>query len=112
MFDIIKPCPNCNIDDEIGIGCRNGRAFVYCSACEMDGPEADNDDAAVAAWNALPRRADIERVERERDWLIKRISGKLCSEYKKDCPAMNNVNDFRCMECWSKAVEEATSCQK
>lgn len=30
----------------------------------------------IYAWNALPRRADIERVERERDWLARQLAAQ------------------------------------
>lgn len=72
----LKPCPCCGIDDEVGIVFRNGRSYVYCDKCNMDGPEGDNDDAAVAAWNALPRRLKFTKEKPKEGWYWLRKAGK------------------------------------
>lgn len=56
ISDQIKPCPNpaCHAsvawpeDDEDGW-------WVACGQCDMQGPFAESIDAAIVAWNALPR---------------------------------------------------------
>lgn len=79
----LLPCPN---------DCKHGlvNVFEYPSgnleesrdlyqvacACGVRGPMKDSRKAAVAAWNALPHRADIERVERERDWLARQLAAQ------------------------------------
>lgn len=58
MPEVILPCPACGgiAHSEDG---HDGHHLVYwveCSACEMNGPMLrTNADAAISAWNALPR---------------------------------------------------------
>lgn len=72
----VKPCPACG-GTEFYIK-RNVQAwhfYVLCSHCSMRGPEKGGDDetCAIAAWNALPRREDIEQLNREADFLAEHL---------------------------------------
>lgn len=53
----LLPCPACG--HPVGIARTNGisAAFVICRhiGCALSGPIRKTDEAAVAAWNALPR---------------------------------------------------------
>ena len=63
-------CPACN--GKASFQETDGRMFVECQSCNMRGPSlsqrcknlpyVDAKGSCIAAWNALPRRADIERV--------------------------------------------------
>lgn len=69
MSEELKPCPNPKC------GCKTPRVikefsgdteffFVVCPDCSMAGPiEACSRDAAIAAWNSLPRAPHIATID-------------------------------------------------
>ncbi len=57
MPEVILPCPACG-SDIIEIDWDNGVYCMKCQRCSVGGPCFSDDDpieAAIAAWNALPR---------------------------------------------------------
>lgn len=67
MSEQIKPCPFCGrVITAPGEGpslvsdCNDYR-YVTCP-CGADGPEHDDDDEAIVAWNAAPRFTPAERA--------------------------------------------------
>ena len=68
MSEELQPCPYCG--DAMPTVSRVGKCHTVECGCGMTGPYCDESIEAVAAWNALPRRSDIERVERELDWVL------------------------------------------
>lgn len=63
----IKPCPFCGLaagDPGVGptlVSDQNDYRFVTCP-CGADGPEHDDAEDSIAAWNAAPRFTPAERV--------------------------------------------------
>jgi Lar family restriction alleviation protein len=55
MSEEIKPCPFCGSDNTRPL---NGSLVtrVVCGACVALGPQAKTVEAAIALWNAAPRR--------------------------------------------------------
>lgn len=53
MSDTIKPCPFCGATAELTFG--TDYSWVSCVGCCADGPSANSDTEAIAAWNAAPR---------------------------------------------------------
>jgi len=79
---LAKDCPHCQSNDIV----LDRHGFLYCAvcfSCNMSGPRRQEREEALAAWNALPRRADIERVELERDWLAE-VLARYVEETKDD----------------------------
>lgn len=79
----LKPCPACGSDNVECLVCtinadekQDVHFHIACESCYTSGPIADNGKIAADKWNSLPRRADIERVERERDWLARQLAAQ------------------------------------
>ena len=74
----LLPCPHCGKPATLWAVDMSEGVYVFCDNCGMRGPltEEMTEHAAITAWNALPRRADIERVERERDWLARQLAAQ------------------------------------
>lgn len=112
MSEELKPCPNPKC------GCKTPRVikefsgdteffFVVCPDCSMAGPiEACSRDAAIAAWNSLPRAphitpndADCKGCPERRPGLAwtkepPKVSGNywwICGQEQPDEPQMVNV---------------------
>lgn len=54
------PCPacgsqNCNFGLVENYTLGYDEHFIECWCCDMQGPYCDTEEAAIAAWNALPR---------------------------------------------------------
>lgn len=69
----IKECPGCGRSD-----CQVKDLFHYdfhvvCDRCKMQGPYSPQVDESIKLWNALPRKSDIEQLEREADWLAHEV---------------------------------------
>ncbi len=83
MPEQLKECPACGSDNVECLVCtinadekQDVHFHIACESCYTSGPIADNGKIAADKWNALPRRADIERVERERDWLARQLAAQ------------------------------------
>lgn len=66
----ILPCPACGNED-----CKvHSNGFVVCEdmSCSVMGPNSKNEEAAILAWNAMPRHTDKNPDNRAVD-LLKRI---------------------------------------
>lgn len=110
MSEELKLCPYCGHPATLWAADMSGGVYVFCDGCGMRGPltEEMTEQEAVAAWNALPRRSDIEQVERERDWLLSFFE-KVCPPppyQAKDCRDIDSV--MSCEDCWLAAVKEVT----
>jgi hypothetical protein len=58
-----KPCPFCGSDVlRIWFGSLEGGPWSVCcfGGCAVEGPECDTKEEACAAWDAAPRKADID----------------------------------------------------
>ena len=59
MPEVILPCPACGKNSDLSV--QHFEMFklamfrVDCYDCGVSGPSGDNEDSAIAAWNALPR---------------------------------------------------------
>ena len=109
----LKPCPACGATD-VFVGEQGPVFFAACIYCNMKGPETLRQKGAIDEWNALPRRADIERVERERDWLAsERAASKSCPTCPSERPRGVNCATVRpdektpCKRCWLEAARQA-----
>jgi Lar family restriction alleviation protein len=56
------PCPFCGETKRLSVACL-GVSYIACSGCHTEGPTADDDVAAIAAWNQ--RAADAGESELE-----------------------------------------------
>lgn len=108
----LKPCPACGATD-VFVGKQGGVFFSACTYCNMQGPETLRRKGAIDEWNALPRRADIERVERERDWLAENMPNDICpagrAECAYRCPTAGGKACYECLLCWLEAARQATT---
>ena len=100
----LLPCPNCG--EAHNIGQNSDREWhIYCF------PAGEDEFHAADAWNSLPRRSDIERMERERDWLAVNLANGLvdpgCIEHLAELGGMSPPDPATLIE----AAKEAT-CQK
>ena len=61
----IKPCPACgNQGRLVGISNHVGNFdTIACYGCNMQGPDTDGEDAAINAWNNLPRQTQQRAPE-------------------------------------------------
>lgn len=55
MPEVILPCPACGSNDSECIFGEDEMYSVDCGNCAMRGPAERNPDAAIAAYNTLPR---------------------------------------------------------
>ena len=114
----LLPCPHCGKPATLWAVDMSEGVYVFCDNCGMRGPltEEMTESAAISAWNALPRRSDVERVELERDWLIDYMLNKcICyytDEAKKYCQSQDDCDECQYMgrEAWLKAIKEAVKC--
>ena len=64
---VLLPCPFCGGRGEVG-----GIPWVECQACEASGPQAETEEAAIAAWNTRAHSAEIAGALRDAEryrWL-------------------------------------------
>ena len=64
---VLLPCPFCGGRGEVG-----GIPWVECQACEASGPQAETEEAAIAAWNRRAHSAEIAGALRDAEryrWL-------------------------------------------
>ena len=111
----ILPCPVC--EGEAVYKESEGRLFVECSACWMRGPSlsqnwknvpnAEAMERVIIQWNLLPRHSDIERAERERDWL----AGILAEHCNKQDPSVYEADGSYCYMCKAKCQHQFTECE-
>ena len=76
----LKPCPACGGPPEYAGDAEGTEFWIACGylrSCRMGGPSRKTMAEAVEAWNDIPRRADIEQLERERDWLAVNLANAL-----------------------------------
>lgn len=52
---VLLPCPFCGGRGEVG----GLIPWVECQACEASGPQAETEEAAIAAWNTRTHSAEI-----------------------------------------------------
>lgn len=50
----LKPCPHCG-SENIRVASTRAMYVIACYDCSMAGPCSDAQEAAIAAWNSLPR---------------------------------------------------------
>ena len=55
MPEVILPCPACGKDRADPAHRHHGQYSVICPDCYMLGPSCGTQQAAIAAWNSLPR---------------------------------------------------------
>lgn len=55
MSELILPCPACGKDRADPAHRHHEQYSVICPDCYMLGPSCETQQAAIAAWNALPR---------------------------------------------------------
>ena len=55
MPEVILPCPACAKDRADPAHRHHGQYSVICPDCYMLGPSCGTQQAAIAAWNAMPR---------------------------------------------------------
>lgn len=67
--NIVKPCPNCGSNDVIYLP-----TIVNCQNCHLAVSNSGYLENPVSIWNSLPRRSEIERLEKETDWLAHKLS--------------------------------------
>lgn len=58
---VLLPCPFCGGRGEVG----GLIPWVECQACEASGPQAETEDAAIAAWNTRTHSAEIAGALRD-----------------------------------------------
>ena len=64
---VLLPCPFGGGRGEVG-----GIPWVECQACEASGPQAETEEAAIAAWNTRTHSAEIAGALRDAEryrWL-------------------------------------------
>jgi len=115
MSEELKPCGYCHSEFPECFPVGDGMFQVACSECAMRGPRYPSRDEAVAAWNTLPRRAEIERLERERDWITSKMEFMPC--YRGRCPYPPEKEREVCMktnklQCWKDAAEKEAICPR
>lgn len=110
MSEELKPCPCCGrIKSLFFYDYPIGAFAVCCVSCGMRGPSTGySKDEAIKTWNSLPRHSDIERVERERDWLAVNLANGLvdpgCIEHLAELGGMSPPDPATLIE----AAKEAT----
>jgi len=115
MSEELKPCPYCKGTYTCIQNVQTGGHQSTC-CCGMTGPIMATEQEAAESWNALPRHADIERVERERDWLAAMLSEACarngsCPFTHWHCGIKQLSCSSACVQDWLAAAKEAT-CQK
>ena len=69
---VLLPCPFCGGRGEVG-----GIPWVECQACEASGPQAETEEAAIAAWNTRAHSAEIAGALRDAErWRVWRELGE------------------------------------
>lgn len=58
---VLLPCPFCGGRGEVG----GLIPWVECQACEASGPQAETEEAAIAAWNTRAHSAEIAGALRD-----------------------------------------------
>lgn len=61
ICDSIDDCPYCGPEGSgpsLSDPYDTENFHVWCNVCHMQGPECNNQEDAVFAWNALPRRSE------------------------------------------------------
>ena len=112
----VKPCPLCGKESVIEWTHADMFCHVECTYCEVCGPAASMESEAVEGWNALPRREDIERLNREADWLAEHLhrSGVPCpgDGEKFDPYGECAEKDWPCIACFRKWAKQETQGEK
>ena len=111
----ILPCPAC--EGEAVYKESEGRLFVECPSCGMRSPslslnwknvpDAEAMERVIIQWNLLPRHSDIERAERERDWL----AGILAEHCNKQDPSVYEADGSYCHMCKAKCQFPFSECE-
>lgn len=109
MSESLKSCPSCGsnrIEIKTKIKAGTSCDACRCTICKCHGPVAIMPSIAVAKWNALPRHSDIERLEKEADWLAHNRTdlGQSCNQPEFD---LCWLVEGKCRECWRKWAREA-----
>lgn len=113
----LRPCPHCG-EPEVRLMEHEASAYVACPTmgCWMHGPVKESADAAVKAWDALPRQEDVERLNREADWLAEHLhrSGVPCpgDGEKFDLYGECAEKDWPCIACFRKWAKQETQGEK
>lgn len=109
MPEELKPCPSCGsaricLSEHVGRKVR-----IMCPDCYMNGPSDITSEAAVAAWNALPRRPiwTDEPPKAEGFYFIKTLTGVIMVDLETDAGAPHGLaNRAYGIHQWAGPIEE------